>query len=480
MSEAPRDPAVSESGRLLRVVPQEPPLKTRGTALLFLLLLGWAGGHRFYLRRAYSGLVYALTGGFCLLGVLVDLFRLGKLLEAENERIRADFAADPESFARMERELPEWAAEGSAWARLQLPFVLAFWLLGPPTMIFFALLFGRIDAAVIVLAILAATAFLESTRRLVERQPKALTLPLIGALLRGLRDLETFYRFQRPFPLLVYLIYPLALPFLLPFSQSARQEAKMFARPIGLILAALVTNAVVTYRFIFPPYLGPAEAALLTFLSVVLVGLLLVCFLLPTVTTAMSLNLSGRTGLARVAVAVALPLSLLTFGVTWSITREAVPLPSQLTLAERFSKPAFRADLRERSEMFLSYYAERFDEAGPALARDDALTGKYRSVLGAMLPAAEKNAFTVWGARVGGGPLLTVVCDNPGGGEAGTQRLLLVAQRGRVHASWAKLAPELQRDLGAAVAAVGSAATPEGGLRLADDDALLEEHAQGW
>jgi TM2 domain-containing membrane protein YozV len=37
-----------------------PPLKSKSVAIVLALLLGWAGGHKFYLGKAGQGLVYLL------------------------------------------------------------------------------------------------------------------------------------------------------------------------------------------------------------------------------------------------------------------------------------------------------------------------------------------------------------------------------------------------------------------------------------
>ena len=42
----------------------------------FLFLLGFAGAHRFYLGRFYTGVFYLCTGGFLGLGLILDLFMI--------------------------------------------------------------------------------------------------------------------------------------------------------------------------------------------------------------------------------------------------------------------------------------------------------------------------------------------------------------------------------------------------------------------
>jgi hypothetical protein len=49
------------------------PLRSRRTALLLCIFLGWAGCHRYYVGKRGSGRLYLLTSGLLLVGVLVDL-----------------------------------------------------------------------------------------------------------------------------------------------------------------------------------------------------------------------------------------------------------------------------------------------------------------------------------------------------------------------------------------------------------------------
>jgi TM2 domain-containing membrane protein YozV len=41
-----------------------------------LLFFGMFGVHRFYLGRTFSGILYIVTGAFCGLGIIFDLFAI--------------------------------------------------------------------------------------------------------------------------------------------------------------------------------------------------------------------------------------------------------------------------------------------------------------------------------------------------------------------------------------------------------------------
>lgn len=58
----------SEAEKLLRVSP-----KSRLTAMFFCFPFGVLGMHRFYVGRPFTGLLYFFTGGFFVIGMLIDL-----------------------------------------------------------------------------------------------------------------------------------------------------------------------------------------------------------------------------------------------------------------------------------------------------------------------------------------------------------------------------------------------------------------------
>ena len=79
------------------------------TMVLMLNLLGFigvAGVHRFYLGQLGMGLAYLLTFGFCLIGVIVDIFNHKDLARRFNEEqaietstlIRGAFPEPPEQL----------------------------------------------------------------------------------------------------------------------------------------------------------------------------------------------------------------------------------------------------------------------------------------------------------------------------------------------------------------------------------------------
>ncbi|HEY2342891.1 MAG TPA: TM2 domain-containing protein [Chthoniobacteraceae bacterium] len=56
-------------------------------AYLLIILGGYLGIHKFYMNRVGWGLAYLFTGGFCLIGVFIDLFTLPWQVEACNREM---------------------------------------------------------------------------------------------------------------------------------------------------------------------------------------------------------------------------------------------------------------------------------------------------------------------------------------------------------------------------------------------------------
>jgi len=60
-------------------------MKSKTTAYLLWLFFGFLGAHKFYLRKTGMGILYLFTCGLFFIGWIVDLFTLGKQVDAYNK-----------------------------------------------------------------------------------------------------------------------------------------------------------------------------------------------------------------------------------------------------------------------------------------------------------------------------------------------------------------------------------------------------------
>lgn len=59
-------------------------MKSKTTAYILLIFLGWLGAHRFYIGKFGSGLIYMFTCGLMGIGLFFDLFTLGNKVDIYN------------------------------------------------------------------------------------------------------------------------------------------------------------------------------------------------------------------------------------------------------------------------------------------------------------------------------------------------------------------------------------------------------------
>ena len=59
-------------------------MKSKTTAYILLIFLGWLGAHRFYIGKFGSGLIYMFTCGLMGIGLFFDLFTLGEKVDIYN------------------------------------------------------------------------------------------------------------------------------------------------------------------------------------------------------------------------------------------------------------------------------------------------------------------------------------------------------------------------------------------------------------
>ncbi len=386
-------------------VPEQAPAKSLLHAYLLLVLLGFFGGHRFYLRRWFSGVLYLLSFGCLGLGLALDLLLLPWLVQRSNAKLAKQFAADPQRFARRVPRRAPWAGDEGIGAKLELVLVLGFWAVAPAALAMAGFMIGKLEVLLIVAAILLVTSHLQWAGDLFRRHPRLLDTPIVGGVLRELRKLEGFYFEHRPRAFLYYLFYPLVTPFALLFSKTARRELWLFLKPIALISAVLLVDVVTSWTEI-TPYIPLSMALLTVCATIVLLLIPLVGLLLPAMVSAISLSHRGRVRTSRALLLVSLPLALAFGAAGWAVTRDKITLPANLWLMERMRSPELLSALRATSTMFLRYHRPlEVDDTG----LDEARTEELQRLLDGLLGPTEPFAFQVWRATDDQGSWLCVV-----------------------------------------------------------------------
>lgn len=61
-------------------------MKSKSTMFILWFFTGLLGGHRFYVGKNLSGIIYFFTGGLFLIGWGLDFFRLGSMVDNYNMR----------------------------------------------------------------------------------------------------------------------------------------------------------------------------------------------------------------------------------------------------------------------------------------------------------------------------------------------------------------------------------------------------------
>lgn len=249
------------------------PRKRAPVAWVLWLLLGWAGAHRFYLHREFTGLAMLFTGGGSLLWWAADGFFVNRMLRAYNADQQEREAAgrppleldampplDSEALART----PEWVerrrARGAAAGMLGiggdvLVLVVAAFTLGGLA----RSVDGGLEAAVAVL-LLAGVTVLGSGPAWLEE------LPAGRGLQHWAHKLRLFYRYNPPGPPLLLLIRPVTGILTAPFRAVARTEVRLYVE-LGAVFTGLFLLLEVVPQIVWPALLPGREVELAEFLS---------------------------------------------------------------------------------------------------------------------------------------------------------------------------------------------------------------------
>lgn len=218
--------------------------KSRAAAWTFYAILGWAGGHRFYMGRIGTGLAMLLTGGGGLVWWVIDAFLLEDMMAAhgaEQEQRRRDgrpplaLAFMPPLAVDVLRQAPPWLTrwnERSRSAR-RLRLVGDAVVLFVAGLLLGALAGGRGGEE----AVFAATAIVGITL-LGGHAGRLDRVPLARGLIRWSHRLRLFYYYNRPGSPPALLVRAFTGAVLAPFRARARAEALLYLE-IGAVFTVV-------------------------------------------------------------------------------------------------------------------------------------------------------------------------------------------------------------------------------------------------
>ncbi|MBW3534920.1 MAG: TM2 domain-containing protein [Gemmatimonadetes bacterium] len=218
-------------------------------AWLLWLLLGWTGGHRFYLERHGTALLMMFTGGGMLVWWVVDAVRVMPLLRRHNEEqarrqrageppIELDFMPplDPARLAERPPWMEGWLRRSRRRRRLRLAgdvTVLLFcgWTLG---MLGTTAGAGEAVAAVLLLSMVAAMGAGPAWTH---------EAPVVRSLVRWSHRLRLFHYFNEPGSPAALLVRSFTGALLAPFRKKALAEVRLYlSLGLAFTLAFLVLD----------------------------------------------------------------------------------------------------------------------------------------------------------------------------------------------------------------------------------------------
>ena len=168
----------------------------------------------------------------------------------------------------------------------------------------------------------------------------------------------------------------------MPFSKKTRTEFGLYRNIIFGIFALLIIETALSYNSVYPPYLTIGDAATLLIAELFLLFFMVISFMMPMVTTSFSLSLSGKQGMLRVLIVVAVGFTiLLTVGLYKTGGLDTDSLGDSMNFSARMANKDFRRDMGTTSEMFLSYYGRKStmkQTAAPKIYVDEKMTEMYR------------------------------------------------------------------------------------------------------
>lgn len=249
------------------------PQKKRWVAWVLWVVLGWAGAHRFYLNREFTGLAMLFTVGGSLFWWAGDGFFVNRMVDdynreqVERERLGLpprELAAMPPLDPRELESNPEWVEKWRGRGRVRRAMRLA----GDALVLLIAAsmlgaLAGSVDGALeaaVAVILLAALTVMGSGPRWLEE------LPIGHQLQEWLHKLRLFYRYNPPGPPFLLLLRPFVGAVSAPFRAVARTEVRLYVE-LGAVFTGFFLLLEVVPGIIWPAIMPGQEVQLGSFIG---------------------------------------------------------------------------------------------------------------------------------------------------------------------------------------------------------------------
>ncbi|HPY75735.1 MAG TPA: TM2 domain-containing protein [Planctomycetota bacterium] len=222
--------------------------KSLFVAYFLLFFTGIFGGHRFYLGHYRSGILYSLTLGFFGLGLLWDLIYLPFLKKSyDPEYDSEEFFIDSEYVDAIHVGHPApWYNGLEGFKKIlfgiESIFQYVFLLIAPFILGFIAYFFAKPICLIIVILWSIVFVFNISFTKFLRVRGGSQHVPFLELINNSINRLLVVCYKKRPSFFLLYLLYPLWLPFLCIISRRKRKEYFSFLWIfIAIILSILVS-----------------------------------------------------------------------------------------------------------------------------------------------------------------------------------------------------------------------------------------------
>ncbi|HEX2166608.1 MAG TPA: TM2 domain-containing protein [Longimicrobiales bacterium] len=217
------------------------PRRRLWVAVALWLLLGWVGGHRFYLGRYGTGLLMMVSGGGLLVWWVVDGFYIASFVRDYNEdqALRERVRQPPRELDFMpplSRDVlskpPEWTERWQAGSAPRSALRLAGDIM---VLLLTGLGLGSIAGSAGVYEAVVAVAVLAALTAVGASAGGLQHLPVARELIRWSHRLRLFYYYNKPGNPLALLFRPLTAAVLAPFRRRDRAEVKLYLQLGGVL-----------------------------------------------------------------------------------------------------------------------------------------------------------------------------------------------------------------------------------------------------